>query len=274
MTKTYKEIINKAKQVQTNVKKEYKTGATSKWSYYFAKAIITPNKDIKSIEIKDAVKPVGSSISRQLTKTEYLDVCNRLVKFVERKHQLPNYVKYKDYKLKPHLLTEFLSRILVYYVNHKKMPSQANINSKVFTKPIETGNAVYDYACNKYGKKFTKIDDLLEYVQKHFKYQYYFDDHKSNKQVTDEKSGNCTDLLQWLCNMVEPMGYEWQCIHVKCRVSGTGHVFGKFRKKGTKDWFIRDIASVSDGGSITSVWCKDGIVLATNPSWWMANKNR
>ena len=68
MTKTYKEIINKAKLVQTNVKKEYKTGVTSKWSYYFAKAIITPNKDIKEITIKDAPNPTGTHISRQLSK--------------------------------------------------------------------------------------------------------------------------------------------------------------------------------------------------------------
>lgn len=77
-------------------------------------------------------------------------------------------------------------------------------------------------------------------------------------------------------NNAEAMGYDWKCIHVKCRVSGTGHVFGKFKHKThtNNQWITRDPASVADGGSITSVWCSDGIVLATNPSWWMANRNR
>lgn len=45
--RTYKELVNKAKECKTNVKKEYKCKISYKWSYYFAKALITPNKDIK-----------------------------------------------------------------------------------------------------------------------------------------------------------------------------------------------------------------------------------
>ena len=43
---TYNTILGKAKTCQSNVKKEYKLGITSRWSYYFAKAILTPKKDI------------------------------------------------------------------------------------------------------------------------------------------------------------------------------------------------------------------------------------
>ena len=90
--------------------------------------------------------------------------------------------------------------------------------------------------------------------------------------MIDTKAGNCTDLLQFLCNMAMEMGYDWKCIHVKCRQSGAGHVFGKFRKKNSNDgWFTRDIAAVADGGAITSVWCADGTILSENPNWWMSN---
>ena len=109
MTKTYKEIFNKAKTCQTNVKKEYKTGMTSRWSYYFAKAILTPKKDIKTITIKEATNPTGTHISRQISKTDYIDICKRLVKYVEKHNQMPNYVTYKTYKIKPRLLTIVIS---------------------------------------------------------------------------------------------------------------------------------------------------------------------
>ena len=77
-------------------------------------------------------------------------------------------------------------------------------------------------------------------------------------------------------NYAKAMGYESKCIHVKCKTSGTGHVFGKFKhKKHTENtWITRDIAAVANGESIRSVWCSDGIVQATNPSWFLENLNR
>ena len=272
----YNKILERAKTCQTNVKKEYKTGISSWWSYYIAKQIINPKKDVTVINISDAPNPTGSSISRQIVKADYLDMCKRLIRFVETYKKMPNYVTYKTYEITPRLLTEILSRILIYYDTYKTLPAYANANSKVFTKPIESGNSVYDYFVQKTGKKFTTIDDLLEYVRKNFKYEFYFDDHKTNKQVTDSKAGNCTDLLQWLWNMAKAMGYDCKCIHVKCRVSGTGHVRGQFRhsKNTGGKWINRDIAAVADGGSVTSLWCADGYKIAENPSWFMQNINR
>lgn len=273
---TYNQILSKAKTCKANVKNEYKLGISYRWSYYMAKAIISPKKDIKKLTLADCPKPTGTHISRQITKSDYLQIAENYIKFIEKNKRFPNYVTYGKYQLRPKLLTEFFSRILVFYEKNGRLPNQANINSKCFTKPSETGNSVYDYFAKKTGKKFKTLDDLLEYVAKYFKYEYYFDDHKSNKQVTDSKAGNCTDLLQWLCNMVEAMGYDWQCIHVQCRTSGTGHVFGKFRhKKNTQNnWIVRDIAAVADSGDIHKVWCSDGYVLAVNPPWWLENKNR
>ena len=273
---TYKQILEKAKTVQNNVKKEYNLGVDSKWSYYFAKAILTPKKDIKKININDAPNPSGTGISRQLTKAQYKDIAKDYVEFIEKEHRLPNFSVFGKYHIIPKLLTEVFSRILVFYDNEKRLPNQVNINSKVFTKPVETGNAVYDYFTKKTGKSFKTLDDLLAYVKKYWHYQKYFDDKKSNIQVIDEKSGNCTDLLQFLMNYVSAMGYESKCIHVKCKSSGTGHVFGKFRHPKHTDgkWITRDIACVADGGSITCVWCSNGTLQATNPSWFMSNLHR
>jgi hypothetical protein len=155
------------------------------------------------------------------------------------------------------------------------MPNYVSITSKAFTKPVETGNTVYDYWVKKTGTKPKYIDDVCDYILKHFNYEFYFDDHKSNKEVIDTKAGNCTDLSQMLSNMAEALGYEWKCIHTQCRQSGTGHVYLKLRKGG--NWFTRDVACIADE-SRYCVWCDidnaKGYKLAENPSWWMANRNR
>lgn len=273
---TYNKLVTKAEECYKNVNTKYKLDITDKWSYYFAKAVLNPGKDIKKIDFKNNVKPQQDAIGRQATKEEYLYLAKKLVKFVEEKHKLPDWVGYGKFKLSPRLLTYTFSKILIRYDKTKKLQKEVTLSNKVFIKPVETGNVVYDYTCDKFGKRFKTIDELLNYVKAYFHYQKYFDDHKSNKEVVDSKSGNCTDLLQWLMNNADAMGYDSKCIHVKCRVSGTGHVFGKFRHKthtGGK-WIIRDVAAIADGGGIHSVWCEDGILQAENPSWFMANLHR
>ena len=272
---TYKELISKAKTCQNNVKKNYELGISYRWSYYFAKAIINPKTDIKKGTFNDCKNPIGTYISRQISKADYLDIAKRYVAYIEKNKRFPNYATYKDYQIRPRLLTIFFANILVSYDKNGKLPVEMNINSKCFTKPTETGNVVYDYFVKKTGKKPKTMDEVLEYVCNYFHYQGYFDDQKSNKQVMDSKSGNCVDLLQWLINMLKPLGYEGKCIHVECRKSGTGHVFGKFRhKKNTENkWVTRDPAAVCQN-SIRNVWCDDGYLLAENPSWFMSNLNR
>lgn len=281
---TYKEIVNKAKNCKNNVKKEYKLGINAKWCYYIASAILTPKKDIPRININDAPNPTGSNISRQISKKDYLDVCKRLVEYVkkDKKHRLPNYITYKGLKIRPRLLTEVLSRILVYYDTHGKLPSEAEINSKVFTKPTEHTNKVLEYFIKKFGKVST-IDGALGKVNGKG-YGYYYDDHKTNKQTIDAMANNthsddpnCTDSCHVFYNIAKGLGYDVHCIHVKCS-GGDGHVRLKLRHKKHTDnqWIYRDPACViSDNGkSVGCNWCMDGSVLATDPSWFMSNLNR
>ena len=273
---TYKKIVSKAKSCKENVETNYKLGVSTMWTYYFCKAILKPKTNFKKIEYTKAPKPSGTYISRQISQTDYTKLAKYIVKFVEKNKRLPNYLTWGAYKIRPSVYTYAFSRILVYYEKNGKLPLQVKVNSKCFTKPKEYKNDVYSYFVKKTGKEFKTIDDLLAYVQSHYRYQYYYDDHKSNKQVIDEESGNCTDLLQFLCNMVEEMGYSWKCIHVKCRSSGSGHVFGKFKhpKNTGGEWITRDIACVADGGAVNCVWCSNGYLLAENPSWWLANLHR
>ena len=267
---TYKQIQDKAKAVKKNVEKNYKNGVDSNWSYYFAKAIIT-KKDVTKLTIKEAKNQQGEHISRGISKSDYTDMAKRYVKYVETHKQLPNYLTYKDIKIAPHLLTAFFAKVIA-----NNYPSTQNINRKWYTKPSETDTKVYDYFTKKTGKKYNTIDEFLGFLSSHYYYQKYYDDKKSNTEVIDSESGNCTDLLQMMINWAKAKGYECKCIHVQCRSSGTGHVFGKFKhKKHTGgNWITRDPAAVAGGHDIHRVWCEEGYKLAENPSWFMQNLNR
>lgn len=271
----WKDIIKQAQKCKKNVETEYRLGMNSKWSYYFAKAIMTVNTDVKKINFTETTNPIGNNISNQIYKKDYFDMCKRLIKYVETHKQMPNYITYKNYKVLPRLATYMFSRILVYYNKNGAFPKYANINSKCFTKPTETGNAVFDYWVKKFGFKPTCIDDVCDYIRDHFEYEFYFDDYKSNQQVIDSKAGNCVDLTQMAVNMAKALGYEWEVIHTECRQSGTGHVYPRFRKGG--EWFTRDVACIADE-STYCVWCDvedgRGYLLAKNPSWLLENLNR
>lgn len=132
----YKDIVEKARLCQNNVKKNKKNGITSRWSYYFAKVIITP-KDITKIGVSDAPDPEGTPINVEVGEADYLDICKRLVNFVEKKdnksHKLPNWVTYKGYKIRPYLLTSVLAELVVYYADNNKRKSTVKINSKIYS---------------------------------------------------------------------------------------------------------------------------------------------
>ena len=276
MTIKVKSIISKARTCKKNVENLQKLGVSDTMAYYFSKTILGAKTEVKETNIKSPSNPSGDYLSRQIKKADYVSMAERLVDYVEEHNQMPNYISLGKIRIEHKLYTYLFASALVVSIDTGYLPKEVNVSSKLFTPKTETGNVVYDYACKKYGRKFNTLDETLAFVKAYFHYLKYFDDHKSNKEVTDSKSGNCTDLLQWLFNMAKAMGYECKCIHVKCRVSGTGHVFGQFKHKkhtGGK-WISRDIAAVADGGSITKVWCADGIKLAEDPGWFMTNVNR
>ena len=274
---TYKTILSKAKTVKQKAEKEYtKNGAME--SYYFAKAVLTPKKDIKKISFKNAPGSTGDDFGRQIKQSEYKDMATRFVKYVESKEKLPNNIKIGNKLMRVSDYTLMFANILVSYDKNGKMPDKINVNSKVFIKPTENKNTVFKAWVKKFNFTPKYIDDVCDYILKHFDYQFYFDDQKSNAQVINTKSGNCTDLLQMLINMAEALGYEWEVIHTECKQSGTGHVYGRFRKKGINggNWFIRDIACIADE-SRYCVWCEvpsGGNLIATNPGWFLANLRR
>ena len=184
----YQKTITKAKNVKNNVEKKQELGEATNWAYYFAKSILNLNKSIKQIKISKAESYNGTHISRDIFKSSYLDMANRLVNFVEKKYQLPKYIKFttksnKVFNIDVKMYNYLFAKVLVSYDKNKKLPDKVNISSKIFVKETEPSNVVYKYFVEKTGQKFKYIDDLLEFVINNFTYQFYFDDYKSNNKL-------------------------------------------------------------------------------------------
>lgn len=274
----YVKILNSAYAIKNSVEKKYELGKSPKWSYYFAKCILKGKKDVPDIKIANAKKNTGNNLSRQVKRSVYLDMADRFTEYVEKHNQLPNNIKVTNKVMRVSDYTYMFANILVAYSKTKALPKTIDVNSKAFIKPTENKNTVFTDWVNTF--KFTPkyLDDVCDYILKHFTYQFYYDDQKSNAEVISSKSGNCTDLLQMLINMAEAMNYEWKVCHVKCNQSGTGHVYGMFRRNdvNNSEFFIRDIACIADE-SRYCIWCEagnGGSLIATNPSWFLSNLRR
>ena len=273
---SYNEIIKQAKTVKQGVEKEYKLVISSKWSYYFAKAILRPHTPIPKFSFSKATGSTGDNLSRQIVKKDYLDMAKRFVKYVETYKKLPNYITIHGKRVRVRDYSYMFSRILVYYEVNGKAPKYVNVISKAYVKPTEYPNKVYGLWVKYIKTKPKCLDDVCDYVKEYFTYLFYNDDVRSNEEVLQDKAGNCTDLLQMLTNMAEAMDYDWEVYHVMCNVSGVGHVYGRFKKKGTNNWFVRDIACIADE-SRYCIWCEagnGGTLRAKNPYWFLQNRNR
>lgn len=277
----FKDIASVAEDVKAYTEKHNKLpdkiqGLTkAEYSYILLKSVLNPGKEINKLSFKDAPAPNGDSIAIKYDKKDYQSICNEVNKFINANKRLPNYITFKSKKININLSTYANSKIIKFYDSKKRLPDTCRYDSSIFKSkkaaPTIKANDAYTYFVKKTGFKGKTIDEVLAYVKKHGKYSFYFNGHRTNKQITDSMTGNCTDWLQWLINIAEALGYEWKCIHVKCIKSGTGHVRGQFKHKTHTggNWINRDPAAVADGGAINSIWCGNGIIIDKNPSWFM-----
>ena len=275
---SYNEIIKQAKTVKQGVEKEYKLVISSKWSYYFAKAILRPHTPIPKFSFSKATGSTGDNLSRQIVKKDYLDMAKRFVKYVETYKKLPNYITIHGKRVRVRDYIYMFSRILVYYEVNGKAPKYVNVISKAYVKPTEPTNEVYDYFVKVFGK-ITCIDDALDKIDRKG-YGYYYDDVYSNRESIDRmkqgKGVNCTDSCHVFYNLglafIKQGKYKKvECLHVLCR-GGDGHVRLRFTLPNGEQFYRDPACTLSDGGVCN--WCLDGTLLAINPSWFMANLNR
>ena len=276
----YKTIVEKARIIKKSVEQNQKM-LNHRWGYYFAKSILTPGKNVKNIgKYTYAPHQHGDQISTQIKKADYIDCAKRVCLYVEKKKVMPNFVEWGRRKIKTDDFTYNFAKIVVYYADHKALPVYNNINTKIWVKPTEYPEQIYNYFVKKFGKFDNTVDGALAKMDGNG-YAGYSEDCYSNKtsidRMADEDGINCTDSCHVFMNIFKHLiklgkYRKVECIHVGC-LSGVGHVRLRIQLN-DGDWIYRDPASVLDGNGITSNWCMNGEYWATNPSWFMENLER
>ena len=185
---------------------------------------------------------------------------------------LPNYVTLKNgEQIDKAEYVDMAIRAEAYITANKRYPA---IVYRMSTLP-DYNDSTMKLFIKTFDFKGTTIDEALAIISKIKLYLKYFDSQKTDKKtITDAKAGkgsNCVDWGQVYYRIAKSLGYEVLFVHVKCRVSGTGHIRLRLRhKKHTSgNWINRDPAAVADttSGNGRSIWCEDGYVIAYDPSW-------
>ena len=282
--KQYKEIIKDANELYTNIRTIGHNGMTTKKSYYFAKSVLNPKKDITKVSIGSAPDPRGkkTGVNIKLSKNEYMAILKHHVEFIEKKHRLPNFVDVKGTHVHPDIFCAYAGYLCKVLHDKGHLPSSQNLQSDVYKQPKQPYDEVYDYFIKVFGKFGDTIDGALSKVQDHG-YSGYYDDMYSNKQSIDRmksyKGINCTDschvFYAIMKKLISKGKYKKvECLHVMCS-SGTGHVRLRITLNDGSQ-ILRDPAcTLSDNGSLTCNWCTSNYeLLDIDPDWFMENLYR
>lgn len=148
---TYKEIVELAKAIKTNVEKNKKFPTTltinkveytyGKMAYLLSNEIVNIGKDVASKSIKNAAKSSGDTINEKIYASDYKDQAKRVAQYIKQHGQCPNYVTTakSNKKVRPRDFIYAFARILVYYDNNKKTwPNYCTYKSSIYTTTTTT----------------------------------------------------------------------------------------------------------------------------------------
>ncbi len=124
--------------IAKDIKQTYESGkkipsksngiSASNFAYLLAKAVVLPNKHLTLKSVKAAKNPNGTKFSGNIMKEDYIDMAKRVVDYIDKNDQLPNYVTYGKYKVETNKYIDAFARIVVFYYTHEKtMPNYVSI---------------------------------------------------------------------------------------------------------------------------------------------------
>lgn len=156
--RTWKDIKWKAKECKKNVESKYTLGMVEQWGYYFAKAIVTPYKDIKrNKSLGKSPKPIGDKVKMRIPKADYVKLAKDLIYFCEKKNRTRNYLDYKGKRIRCRLYVYMFAKIIAYRSEHNDFPNYVDIDYKAFYPPekpktVELHDYLLEEGCSELGQ--------------------------------------------------------------------------------------------------------------------------
>ncbi|WP_405293207.1 transglutaminase domain-containing protein [Methanobrevibacter sp.] len=285
-SKKVKKYISKHRKLPSSVKIGNAKFKTADYLYLASKAIVNlKSGNKKDIPVKIIKNP---SKAKKATNLGYLKsfvgVAKFIVKTAESKGKMPNSVSSKVGSIGYQGVVSTLTKVLVYYGGHKKMPSYVSVNSlsgsssSSSTGVLNSKNKISNLAAylaastncevnnaqiKKLVSKLTKncksdkekADKIFRYVRDTISYSFYYDTKYGAVGTLNAGSGNCVDHSHLLVAMFRSAGLAARYVHGVCTFSsgGTyGHVWSQVLIGDT--WVVADATSSRNSFGSVANW--------------------
>jgi hypothetical protein len=244
---------------------------------------INGNK-LTSIALKSAGAPSSPSEdvkSGNIDKSGYVDLANRILKYMDSNGNAPNFASSTLGKIRYETLIYLESRIVYFYTVNKVLPKYAAVNPwETSTTPPSNNQylrATEDAPSNSQtiinlaksitaGKttELAKATAIFNWVRDNISYSFYYDTVKGALGTLSSRKGNCVDTTHLLVALNRASGIQTRYEHGVCKFAdGTfGHVWAQVYVNGK--WYRADAISPRNTFGVinnwdTSSWTQIGI---------------
>lgn len=205
------------------------------------------------IEIGGPSTPTGDMIDGTLSKTEYMDVVNRVANFISSNNWIPNYASSTLGRIAYAELLDSFSRILDYYYINDVLPTSVHITYKgSSSKSVsELAHSLVTGLTSDRDKAVA----LYNYVRDSISYSFYYNTQKGAEGTLVAGTGNCCDQAQLLVAMARAVGLTARFATGYCTFSSGstyGHVWVQFNIDGS--WINADPTSTRNSFGVINNW--------------------
>ena len=273
----WKTIVSESKKIKEYVEKNQKekniTGLNKgETLYVLARAVENPGKDVTiNGNIVSCPNCTGTGIYKNLKKTEYITVANKVSNWFKTNVKAPNYINLGSEKISVRLANFAFSKIIVYYDNHKAMPSTCWFANAVFATQSSQSGALISQLQNISKTTIKTYKDVYNVFVNYFYYDYYYDDKQTQSQTISRRKGNCVDLNQVEYHALKELGYDVRIVRgtVRCTDGVYGHVWTQIKLNG--NWVNIDASAAAKEKALGTVICASVISITNINDAWMVN---
>ncbi len=270
----------------------------SEFLYLLAKGIAQINSGkTTSITLKSvsaASKPNGNSKVGVLYKSEYVNLANKVAKYIENYGRTPNYANSSLGKIQYQKLIYYMSKIVSFQSTKGYLPKYVTLNSITISGSSSGGvgvsavNDAYKGEVLANYKKSTencqvtntqisalsasitkglssdwdKASAIFNWVRDNLNYSFYYNTQYGAVQTLQLKKGNCVDHSHLMIALARSAGISSRYVHGTCVFnSGTtyGHVWAQLYVNGV--WYAADAISYSNKLGVINNWNTSSVTI-------------
>ncbi|HPQ05325.1 MAG TPA: pseudomurein-binding repeat-containing protein [Methanothermobacter sp.] len=220
--------------------------------------------------VTEAPNPSGSGTG-QITKSEYIQLTNKILNFITAYARAPNYVTTSIGSISYPNIVYAMSRILTFYNDNNRLPSYVTVkefsgqssNNELGQYLVATANCqVNDPSIQSLAAQLTagltgewdKARAVFNWVRDNIDYSFYYNTRYGAVGTLKYKTGNCCDHAHLVVALARAAGLPARYVHGICTFSsGTyGHVWAQIYVNGK--WYNADATSTRNSLGVVNSW--------------------